>query len=100
MDGRAARLRRHDDPPGWSRADNPALSPPPRVASVIAMGIPTVWGGRASGNQKEPYLRGGTSMRRFVPLLLATALLAGPAAASAAPELSTTDQLKTRRYVA
>jgi hypothetical protein len=39
-------------------------------------------------------------MRRVVPLLLATALLAGPAAASAAPELSTTDQLKTRRYVA
>src|SRR5215213_1945902 len=47
-----------------------------------------------------PSSREGTSMRRVVPLLLATALLAGPAAASAAPELSTTDQLKTRRYVA
>src|SRR5215211_4861258 len=39
-------------------------------------------------------------MRRIVPLLLATALLAGSGPASASPELSTTDQLKTRRYVA
>src|SRR3954452_5101430 len=39
-------------------------------------------------------------MRRVVLFFLAAAVLAGPAAASAAPELSTTDQLKTRRYVA
>ena len=38
-------------------------------------------------------------MRRFVVLGLAAALLAVPAAAPASPELSTGDQLKTRRYV-
>src|SRR5215207_5798055 len=38
-------------------------------------------------------------MRRFVGLGLAIVLLAVPAAASAGPELSTDDQLKTRRYV-
>lgn len=38
-------------------------------------------------------------MRRFIVLGLAAVLLAIPSAASAAPELSTSDQLKTRRYV-
>jgi hypothetical protein len=39
-------------------------------------------------------------MRRYVPFVLVIALLAAPAAAAASPELSTSDQLKTRRYVA
>src|SRR5512133_1705421 len=39
-------------------------------------------------------------MRRLVPFVLAAALLAAPAVAAASPELSTSDQLKTRRYVA
>jgi hypothetical protein len=39
-------------------------------------------------------------MRRFIALGVAFALLAVPAVASATPELSTSDQLKTRRYVA
>ena len=39
-------------------------------------------------------------MRRYVPVVLVIALFAAPAAASASPELSTSDQLKTRRYVA
>jgi len=39
-------------------------------------------------------------MRRFVVLGLAAGLLAAPAVAAASPELSTSDQLKTRRYVA
>src|SRR3954451_23420872 len=39
-------------------------------------------------------------MRWIVPFLLLTVLLSAPAAAFAAPELSTSDQLKTRRYVA
>ena len=38
-------------------------------------------------------------MRRFIALGVAVVLLAVPAAASAAPELSTSDQLNTRRYV-
>src|SRR3954451_20152844 len=39
-------------------------------------------------------------MRRFVAPALAAAMLAAPALAAASPELSTTDQLNTRRYVA
>src|SRR3954451_11322017 len=39
-------------------------------------------------------------MRRLIVLGLATGLLATPAVAVASPELSTSDQLKTRRYVA
>jgi hypothetical protein len=39
-------------------------------------------------------------MRRLVPFILATALLAAPAVAAGSSELSTGDQLKTRRYVA
>src|SRR4051794_35803093 len=39
-------------------------------------------------------------MRRFVGLALAAVLVAAPAVAAASPELSTTDQLSTRRYVA
>src|SRR4051812_16861627 len=39
-------------------------------------------------------------MRRFVAPVLAAAMLAAPALAAASPELSTTDQLNTRRYVA
>src|SRR5688500_13783192 len=38
-------------------------------------------------------------MRRFVALGVAVVLLAVPAAAAASPELSTSDQLNTRRYV-
>src|SRR5215208_4891198 len=38
-------------------------------------------------------------MRRSVLVVLVIALLAAPAAAAASPELSTSDQLKTRRYV-
>ena len=39
-------------------------------------------------------------MRRFVVLGLAAGLLAAPAVAAGSPELSTSDQLNTRRYVA
>ncbi|MEY2516319.1 MAG: hypothetical protein QOJ89_3677, partial [bacterium] len=39
-------------------------------------------------------------MRRFIALSVAVVLLAAASAASASPELSTSDQLKTRRYVA
>ena len=39
-------------------------------------------------------------MRRWVLIVVAAGLLAVPAVAPAAPELSTSDQLKTRRYVA
>jgi hypothetical protein len=39
-------------------------------------------------------------MRRFIALGVAVVLLAAAPAASASPELSTSDQLKTRRYVA
>ena len=38
-------------------------------------------------------------MRRFIVMATAAVLLGIPAAATAAPELSTDDQLKTRRYV-
>src|SRR5215218_10488650 len=38
-------------------------------------------------------------MRRFIAMATAVALLGIPGAAAAAPELSTDDQLKTRRYV-
>src|SRR3954463_9925812 len=39
-------------------------------------------------------------MRRFVLFVLVGVLLVLPAASAASPELSTSDQLKTRRYVA
>src|SRR5215217_908674 len=39
-------------------------------------------------------------MRRFVLFVLVSLLLLVPAASAASPELSTSDQLKTRRYVA
>ena len=38
-------------------------------------------------------------MSRFVALGVAVVLLAVPSVAAAAPELSTSDQLNTRRYV-